>query len=183
MTKPDPNTYWVVPDKLLAGEYPGHLSAVAAREKLRAFLDAGVRHFVDLTQAGELEDYREILLAEAKALGAEVTYRRVPIQDFSVPEGPDAMASILDAIDAGWAREGVTYVHCWGGIGRTGLVIACWLQKQGRTADEALAELAQLWQASDQSKRYPNSPETAAQVAWVRNWRGKTTTTTAAGGG
>jgi hypothetical protein len=52
--KPDPNTYWVVPGKLLAGEYPGAFDSEEARRRLRRFLRAGVRHFIDLTEAGEL---------------------------------------------------------------------------------------------------------------------------------
>jgi hypothetical protein len=43
--KPDPNTYWVVPGKLLAGEYPGAQDPEGARRLLRRFLQAGVRSF------------------------------------------------------------------------------------------------------------------------------------------
>jgi predicted protein tyrosine phosphatase len=171
MTKPDPNTYWVSPGKLLAGEYPGYPSGAQARLKLRAFLNAGVRHFVDLTETDEpLESYQPLLRAEAQNLGVAVTYARIPIRDYSVPQRPDVMRRILDTINANVKRDGVTYVHCWGGIGRTGLVVACWLQEHGRTADEALAELARLWQTNQKSNRRPSSPETAAQVAWVRHW-------------
>ena len=171
MTKPDPNTYWVLPGKLLAGEYPGHPSLAQAKLKLRGFLDAGIRHFVDLTEADEpLESYEALLMAEAQSLRVSVTYARIPIRDYSVPQRPDVMRRILDTINANVKQGGVTYVHCWGGIGRTGLVVACWLQEQGRTADEALAELGRLWQTSQKSNRRPSSPETAAQVAWVRQW-------------
>jgi hypothetical protein len=63
--KPDSNTYWVVPGKLLAGEYPGARDSEEARKRLRSFLNAGVRHFIDLTEAGELEPYAELLAEEA----------------------------------------------------------------------------------------------------------------------
>jgi hypothetical protein len=172
MTKPDPNTYWVLPGKLLAGEYPGHPSRAQAKVRLRAFLNAGIRHFVDLTEADEpLENYQPLLMAEAQNLRVAVTYARIPIRDYSVPQRPDVMRRILDTINADVEQDGITYVHCGGGIGRTGLVVACWLQEQGRTADEALAELARLWQTNQKSNRRPSSPETAAQVAWVRHWR------------
>jgi protein-tyrosine phosphatase len=170
MTKPDPNTYWVLAGKLLAGEYPGHVSRAQARVKLRAFLNAGIRHFVDLTEPDELEAYQALLTVEAQSLRVAVTYARIPIRDYSVPQRPDVMHRILDTINANVERDGITYLHCWGGIGRTGLVVACWLQEQGRTADEALAELARLWQTNQKSKRRPSSPETAAQLAWVRHW-------------
>ena len=57
--KPDPNTYWIIPAKLLAGEYPGARDSQEARQRLRKFLNAGVRHFIDLTEVGELEPYAE----------------------------------------------------------------------------------------------------------------------------
>jgi hypothetical protein len=37
-----------------------------ARRKLKGFLDAGLRHFIDLTDVGELKPYAE-LLAEKQA--------------------------------------------------------------------------------------------------------------------
>ena len=43
--KPDPNTYWVVPGKLLAGEYPGARDSEEAGSRLRKFLAAGSPSF------------------------------------------------------------------------------------------------------------------------------------------
>jgi protein-tyrosine phosphatase len=166
-TKPHPNTYWVVPGKLLAGEYPGAIDSEEARRRLRSFLQVGVRHFIDLTEVGELEPYAELLTEEA---GSGTTYQRIPIRDESVPEEPKTMAEIIAAIHRGMAGSGVTYVHCWGGVGRTGLAVACWLQERGQTPDEALTELADKWRSCAKSKWRPNSPETAEQVRWVKKW-------------
>jgi hypothetical protein len=94
-TKPDPNTYWVVPGKLLAGEYPGALDSEEARQRLRRFLAAGVRHFIDLTEVGELTPYAELLTEEA---GFRTSYERFPIRDLSVPDEPKAMAETIAAI-------------------------------------------------------------------------------------
>lgn len=165
--KPDPNTYWVVPGKLLAGEYPGARDPEDARRRLRRFLDVGVRHFIDLTEASELEPYDELLTEEA---GFKTSYERIPIRDVSVPEEPKTVAEIIAAIDRGIAAGGITYVHCWGGVGRTGLAVACWLQERGQTADEALRNLADRWRSSAKSKRKPTSPETAEQMEWVKKW-------------
>jgi protein-tyrosine phosphatase len=43
------------------------------------------------------------------------------------------MAEIIAAIDRAIAKDGVTYVHCWGGVGRTGLAVA--LLAAGARAD------------------------------------------------
>ncbi|MBA3406233.1 MAG: dual specificity protein phosphatase family protein [Gemmatimonadaceae bacterium] len=33
------------------------------------------------------------------------------------------------------------YVHCWGGVGRTGTVVGCYIVRHGRTGDDALGEV------------------------------------------
>jgi hypothetical protein len=166
--RPDPNTYWVVPSKLLAGEYPGALDLEEARAKLRRFLDAGVRHFVDLTEVGELKPYAAPLVEEAGSI--ETSYERIPIRDVDVPKEARTMVKIIDAVDRAIATGGIAFLHCWGGVGRTELAVACWLQDQGRTPDEALAELAEKWRTTAKSKRKPNSPETDEQARWIREW-------------
>ena len=50
LPRPNGNTYWVVPLKFLAGEYPGDKDSVKARKKIKQFLAAGIRHFIDLTE-------------------------------------------------------------------------------------------------------------------------------------
>ncbi len=162
--RPDPNTYWVMEGQFLAGEYPGARAPAEAREKVAAFLKAGITTFIDLTEPHELAPY-EPLLAN---VGAE--YHRFPIRDVSVPRGVRHMLDILDAIDTALAAGRNVYVHCWGGIGRTGTVVACWLQRHGRSPDDALLELARFWQTVAKRHLRPHTPETEEQVAWVRSW-------------
>jgi protein-tyrosine phosphatase len=134
---------------------------------LRRFLAAGVRHFIDLTEVGELEPYAELLKEEADS---RTTYKRFPICDVSVPDEPRTMAEIIAAIDRAMAEGDIAYIHCRGGVGRTGLAVACWLQERGQTPDEALTDLANKWRSCAKSQRLPNSPETAEQVRWVKEW-------------
>jgi protein-tyrosine phosphatase len=162
--RPDPNTYWVIEGRFLAGEYPGARDPEEAREKIAAFLKAGITVFIDLTEAHELAPYQPLLPATG------VEYRRFPIRDLGVPADARHLQEILDAIDDALANDRKVYVHCWGGIGRTGTVIACWLQGQGRDPEAALLELARFWRTVAKRHRRPQTPETAEQMAWVRGW-------------
>jgi ADP-ribosyl-[dinitrogen reductase] hydrolase len=168
--RPNGNTYWVVPHKFLAGEYPGDKDPAMARKKIKQFLAAGIRHFVDLTELGELVPYDAILSEEARNSSINATYQRFPIRDNSVPSDSDHLAEILLAIDRRIREGSAVYLHCWGGVGRTGLVVACWLQEHGRTPDDALAELNAKWSTVEKIHRKPESPETPVQVSWIKSW-------------
>ncbi|NJP05806.1 MAG: phosphatase [Chloroflexaceae bacterium] len=168
---PHPNSYRVAPG-LLAGEYPGASQHDEALVKLTRHLQAGITSFVDLTEAGELVPY-EPLLTEAVQIAGKtmtITYQRFPIRDGQIPSSPSMMVAILDAIDAALAARQTVYVHCWGGVGRTGTVVGCWLVRHGRTGEAALAELNAHWQHVEKRSRYPYSPETGRQHAYVRAW-------------
>ena len=170
-TRPHDNAYWVRPGRFLAGEYPGALDPVAAREKVRRHLDAGVTFFLDLTEAHELAPYEEIMHEEAAARGLDAEYRRLPITDVSVPRDPREMVAILDAIDEALAAGHTVYLHCWGGVGRTGTVVGCHLVRGGMSGEEALAQLRRWWQTVAKRHRKPRSPETDEQEAYVRRWQ------------
>lgn len=172
---PYPNSYWVQPGRLLAGEYPGAFLPTAARRKLRLLLDAGVTFFLDLTHPADgLEPYADLLRVEAKAFSTPITYRRMAIPDRDIPTAAQMVAT-LDVIDEALAAGQVVYIHCWGGIGRTGTVVGCHLarhcDKPDGKGDAALAQLAELWQTVEKRDRHPRSPETPAQVQMVRTWQ------------
>jgi hypothetical protein len=116
--RPIPDSYWVQPGRLLAGEYPRTKDDAASGPKLRRLLNAGVTFFLDLTEEGEygLKPYVTILRQEAAALGRAVIHRRLSILDGGIPSSME-MLYILDTLDAALADGQVAYVHCWGGIG------------------------------------------------------------------
>jgi protein-tyrosine phosphatase/ADP-ribosylglycohydrolase len=165
---PLPNTYWVQPGKLLAGEYPGSMSRADAMERVQALLRAGVNSFVDLTEEGELPEYDHLLpeLTEQR-----IRYRRLPVLDHSVPESAAHMTQIVDAIADELHAGRCVYVHCRAGIGRTGMAVACHLIRGGRNNQDALEHLQTLWRQCERSRKWPSVPETEQQVDFVLKWR------------
>jgi ADP-ribosyl-[dinitrogen reductase] hydrolase len=157
------NCYWVVPGKLLAGEYPGGASTEATRERLQRLTEAGISAFIDLTQPGELAPY------DAE-LPAGVDYVRKPIPDHGLPAERGDMAAILAWLRKALDSTRAVYLHCRAGIGRTGMVAGCFLAEQGLGGEGALTELNRLWQQSARSEIWPSVPETGAQVEYVRGW-------------
>ncbi|MCG3210206.1 MAG: hypothetical protein FOGNACKC_03837 [Anaerolineae bacterium] len=168
--RPNDNCYWVIPGQLLAGEYPGYATDPGTRLKLNRFLALGVNSFIDLTEAHELHPYEPLLRLEAAARGIAVDYRRMSIVDQQVPAAAH-MTAVLDTIDAAIAAGKTVYVHCWGGIGRTGTVVGCYLVRHRNSGDEALREIARLWANMEKSWRAGRSPETDEQHDFVRRWR------------
>ena len=170
--RPIPNSYWVIPGSFAAGEYPGAKNPDEAAKKLGTLFDAGIDHFIDLTDAGEygLLPYSGIAEQEASRRGPVVRSERHPIHDMCIPSSPAHMVSILDAIDAAMDYGKTVYVHCWGGVGRTGTVVGCWLVRHGRTGDEALDRVGELFDGMEKSPRFGSSPQTPQQIAFVRDW-------------
>ena len=168
--RPSANSYWVIEDRLAAGEYPGDWDSSKAATKIESLLRAGVDHFVDLTEARELEPYAGILEEVASRLGLRAGHERHPIVDGRIPDSQEQMADILDSIDSALGEGKTVYVHCLGGVGRTGTVVGCWLVRNGSTGEQALCQIDEWWQGVEKAWRIPSSPETPEQVEYVRSW-------------
>ena len=167
--RPLPESYWVEPDRFLAGEYPARFETESTRQRIDSLLQAGFDSFIDLTRPNETITYLRILLEEAKLYNIKVHHQRFAIGDYGLPT-PDIMKSILDAIDIDLKDGKKIYLHCWGGIGRTGTTVGCYLVRRGKTGEQALRQLAEWWQTVPKSKVHARSPETYEQAEFIRNW-------------
>jgi protein-tyrosine phosphatase len=108
----------------------------------------------NLTQEGELEGYAHLVEPPAR-------YLRMPIRDFSIPSG-EQLVETLDEIDAELGFDGLVYVHCWAGCGRTGVVVGSWLVRHGVSPNDALARIAEA--------RGVGCPQTLEQRLLVLGW-------------
>lgn len=164
MKPPLPNSYWVEPGRLLAGEHPDGGSESATRSRLTLLAEAGVRTFVDLTQEGELPPYQQLL-------PQGTVYRNLPVRDHSVPESAEQMRQIQNALAHAMNEDGATYVHCRAGIGRTGITVGCYLREKGQAPLAALDTLNRLWLQNARAARWPTIPETEEQESYILEWQ------------
>ena len=146
--------HYGVTDGFLAGAYPGSQAAVEALEH------AGVTVFLDLTHPSDPLDAYEPHLVHARRVAE-------PIPDMGTPTDGQVIR-ILDAVDDARADGGTVYVHCWGGVGRTGTVVGCWLVRHRLDRGDPIAAIAALRVSLPGARP---SPETSAQAALVRGWR------------
>lgn len=110
----------------------------------------------------EAFEYRELeirdLRSRARELGMDS--RSFPIRDGGTPPGRDLprFRKLVDGIVAALEVGKVVVVHCRGGLGRAGTVVACCLVRLGRPPTEAMAITRHA---------RPGAIECEAQEEWV----------------
>ena len=165
---PIQNSYWVIPDRFRAGEHPARGSTDGTKLKLRWLLGQGINFIVDLTESGEADaDYPIFIQNEASSLNTQITYHRFPIQDWNTPS-QEKMAEIIETVDGALSQGKNIYLHCYGGLGRTGVTVGCYLVSHGFLGNEALDRIMKL--RSEIPGTLKISPETEAQRKMVMEW-------------
>ncbi|MFH1081683.1 MAG: protein phosphatase [Pseudomonadota bacterium] len=172
---PFDRSYWVVPGKFLAGYYPGDRHRDLMEQKLQGLLNCGIRCVINLMEPNERDhdglpfaDYEPELKRMANGT-FPVTCHRMPILDLDIPS-PELMTRIIDRIDVSLDENRSVYVHCWGGRGRTGTVVGCWLVRHGIADGKNVLEKIQELRFYDPKTNWP-SPEMPAQIRMVLNWQ------------
>ncbi|MGA2814282.1 MAG: dual specificity protein phosphatase family protein [Candidatus Acidiferrum sp.] len=164
MTQPPiPNSYWVLPGRLLAGEHPFGEDPGDAHNRIALLRAAGIDSFIDLTEVGERPNYRRILPRQFE-------YFRFPIRDRALPRDASQMRDLQARIRAELANGRTIYIHCRAGIGRTGIAIGCFLADSGLDGKAALKELNRLWRQSARSETWPKIPQTPEQAEYIAAW-------------
>ena len=166
-------SYWAEPGKILAGCCPGSAEGYMLPEQLGALIDAGVTLIVNLMEKSETElmgvfmdSYELMLPGVAEARGKTIRVERFPIVDRSIPT-VEEMKRILGRIRKELADGGAVYVHCLGGIGRTGTVIGCYFVEQGEA--DPLGRLKKL--TEPESDYFWPTPQTQEQRNFVLKWK------------
>ena len=149
---------------IYAGEYPGDKNGELAKHKIERMHHFGIRHFIDLTEEGELRPYNHLL-------PSDTTYTRFPIVDCGAPKSVESVQRLLLRIEELKKMDGYVYVHCWGGVGRTGTIIACYLSQNWKEVDmnQTLEVLRRNFSEMPKSA-YRKTPETKDQIDFINQF-------------
>ncbi|MFP4193654.1 MAG: fused DSP-PTPase phosphatase/NAD kinase-like protein [Desulfobacterales bacterium] len=172
---PFQNAYWVEKDRFMAGEYPLAFNSEQSRRRLGSLLSHGIRTIIDLTEPEEIyrlgpghPGYAALVNEAARETGIKADYISMSVRDFDVP-GRKTMVRILDVIDEAMSSGRPVYVHCWAGLGRTGVVVGAWLVRHGHVTDYTLLETIQQMRMHT-DRAFMNSPQSREQRELILSW-------------
>jgi atypical dual specificity phosphatase len=126
---PQPSGFTWIEKPLLGG-----MARPDSREDLDWLRENGIELIVSLSE----EPLRREWVNEAGLLSIHI-----PVEDMEAPT-QEQLDHAISAIRRANARPMGVAVHCTAGLGRTGVVLACWLVANGMSASNAIARVRRL---------------------------------------
>jgi hypothetical protein len=153
------NSTYFIENKALFGPYP-------TQDDVKYLESIGVEYFVDLTEVDKLQPYE---------ISKHCAFIKFPIPDMRTPIDHIQFSSFIVYIDyiiKNLIDDKKIYIHCRGGNGRAGLVVACLLMRHHPhiTALDALQLTSKYHSERKNLKlkwKLVGSPQTPAQKNYV----------------
>jgi predicted protein tyrosine phosphatase len=152
---------WVFDGALCCGGYPSALDENEAEATAHAMAEAKFEVYVNLMQENELKRFRPYAEAIAARSKIQAEFIRYPIPDSGLPKDEEGFVSLIFRILSLLRAGKRIYIHCWGGHGRTGIVVSTLLAvlNPSWTAERAVETSQQLHSAGRKHKPNDDSPE------------------------
>lgn len=153
-----------VDERIYAGEYPATSNETLGRKELSRFVKFGITHFIDLTEGGELSPY-------SQWLPSGCTYTRFGIKDCGTPRSMQEVTELLETIISTIKsdKNAKIYIHCRGGIGRTGTIVGCYYAMLLKNYTLANNLLQKQFSESPKST-FRRTPETLQQSQFIMRY-------------
>ena len=133
--------------------------------QIQLFTDFGINFFIDLTESGEMPPY-------AQFLSPSIERYRLHIPNRGTPAAVEDVVRLFQVIEYTLSDKPFTniYIHCLGGVGRTGTIVACYyIYFKQMAADEALAEMRRMFSSHERAV-WMSVPETEAQIDFIHTF-------------
>lgn len=128
------NYTWIEPGKILAGSIP------TCGEDIDTLASLGITYIFTLTRRGLLS-CQDI----ATKLGEhQIFWGHFPIPDCGLPDDKTNLDNMLSIMNAFYTATPF-YIHCRGGIGRTGMILQLFYLSRGYTLEQAREMVSCRW--------------------------------------
>ena len=132
---------WIEEGMLLACAYPRRKASLDALSK------RGVQVVINLHERAH---------GPARLKPYDLAEVHLPVRDFTAPT-PEQLAQGVAEMERSIRAGKTVAVHCGGGLGRTGTLLACYLVSRGMTTVDAIAEVRRLRPGSIETREQVNA--------------------------
>lgn len=165
MYKPIEYSYQVSRN-VFAGEHPlFDIYKSSIKGNIPTLLRFGITVFLDLTQSYEVSEYASFLPSNVQRIS-------FPIRNCDIPSSVESVIGLFRKLEQLMHEQpqAKLYIHCHGGVGRTGIIVACYyIYFEHLSFEEALDKMRRQYAQSPRSK-FMNAPETKRQIEFVRRF-------------
>jgi protein-tyrosine phosphatase len=128
---------------------------------VRSLKGRGIDTLVSMLRADETRILR--LEAEGRLCRESgIDYKWLPVQDHSIPDSIEEFRLVVEQLHRDLRAGKAIGAHCYAGIGRSCMLMACVLCLEGLTPDQAFTRLSDA--------RGIHVPDTWLQVQWVEHF-------------
>lgn len=155
------NHYWIRTENSRIAIMPRPRGGDWLADDIGFLQTSGIGVIVSALTAGEIE---ELALAEEQSCcdARGLIFYSFPIDDRSVPVSLSMLNEFLGSLNSELQKGLAIAIHCRAGIGRSSLIAACLLIKQGFVAEDALRLI-------EEARGVP-VPDTQEQRQWTKEF-------------